>query len=212
MTTSYPDPSQLRGNVSSYNQDELLRKFLAAHNIKYTVDGDDCGNTSRTYTIVMSPRYLDNTERKVVEFCEKNGIKYRFYATEDMHHYEFEQGVFIDGGKEHVIDMHQIDLRELRRRGQEMREDLDLVEALEQEELALQPPPPELPPTTRYKKFKRKARNLWRGLAAYHPKTLAAQKAALEDKEKELRDCERRIEGARHDLLILSGIITEDEE
>jgi hypothetical protein len=206
--SKYPDPSQVRG------YSDVLSKFLEEQNIEYSVTGNDFGNSPRTYTITVMPKYLDKTEERVVKFCEEQGIKYTFYATLDgMHHYEFSQGIFIDSGKEHVINFPMmIDIRNayIQESARKAREEIEL-EMLQEDGLQTCLNPPTVKRNNWFQKAKNKIGDICQSIAAYNPKKLAAQKLEIDRKTRELLEGERRVKDARYDLLVLSGIMEEDE-
>lgn len=206
----YPDPSQVRG------YSDVLSKFLEEQNIEYSVTGNNFGNSPRTYTITVMPKYLDKTEEKVVKFCEEQGIKYTFYATLDgMHHYEFSQGIFMDSGKEHVISFPgdtMFDIRNayIQESARKAREEIELEVLREDgEQTCLNQPTVK---RNWFHKAKNKIGDICQSIAAYNPKKLAAQKLEIDRKAMELLEGERRVKDARYDLLVLSGIIEEDED
>lgn len=54
-------------------------------------------NARRTWEVVFEPEYLDTTEKRVVEYCEKHHIPYTFCRDADgNHHYDWQHGGMID--------------------------------------------------------------------------------------------------------------------
>lgn len=196
--------------MPSCDQDRLLRGFLASHDLKYSVQGNEFGNGPRTFTVTVQPRYLDETERHVVEFCEKNKIKYKFYSTDDdMHHYEFETGIFFH---DEPAGEYMVDIRAPNRQVCDaVKEDMEMLHKWQAErdkwwdKTSFKPTRPK--PKNWREKLTYKVKDLWATIASLNPKRLAAEREALNKLAQELKQSELKVTYAQDSMLALSGIV-----
>jgi hypothetical protein len=62
-------------------------------------------NTLNKWEISFKPECLDSTEKRVIEYCKENQIKYTFFRDDGFHHYEFicNDDVPIDMNKNNIV-------------------------------------------------------------------------------------------------------------
>lgn len=93
-------------------QETKLVEFCRAQGIDIGMGFLAGGRGRHTYHITFHPKFLDKTEKHVVDLCEKQGINYTFTRDVDgFHHYEFDK--FVEqpdnkGGGEYIIDLSKI--------------------------------------------------------------------------------------------------------
>jgi len=126
--------SKLVRNPYLSEQEEKLAKFCEKNGISFVKRSDPTGRGKSHYELDFKPEFLDETEARVCQHLDRNGIKYRFAVDKGgTHHYAFDKMVELeplDSRGEVIVDRKYVEhcIAEMPKLRRDYKRELKLLE------------------------------------------------------------------------------------